>query len=233
MTEPNHDLLTDPVSWIFLVFVVALAVIPLWVGWKMLNGTSRRWTLAPKIPFQIPNRNTWPFILVCFGLAIAVAIVSIPFEMVGWEDGRQFIWNGPFWIPWVGVALGVFYWPLALTPKWYKRWVRHEDYPEVSPWRPEEVKAVLARPADRKRDAMIKDMGWCGIDVETAWAEAGLPGTPPEEWWEKSKREGDEKYAAMGITEDMDAFQRADIIREHRQQKKAARKAAREAGRSD
>ena len=33
----------------------------------------------------------------------------------------------------------------------------------------------------------------------------------------------------MGITEDMDALQRAEIIREHRQKAKAARKAGRQA----
>lgn len=213
MTEPNIDILTNPVSWVFLLFVVALAAVPLWTGGRMLRGTVRHWTLAPKIPFQIPDRNTWPFILVSFGLAISIAILSIPFEIAGWEHGRQFIWNGPFWIPWVGVALGVFYWPLALTPRWYKRWVNHEDYPDVSPWRPEEVRAVLTRPADKKRDRMIRDMGWCGIDVKAAWSEAGLPGEPPEEWWAKATRQGDQKYADMGITEDMDAFQRADIIR--------------------
>lgn len=232
MVDAQFEMLRQPSFWWALLFVLALAAIPLWIAWRALNGRYRRWTVAPPIPFQISSRNTWPFMLACFGLAIVVVLPTIWFEVIGWEDARQFMWAGPFWIPWAGVVLSFVYWPLALTPAWYRRWVRDEAYPEVPPWRPEEVTAVLALPAGKKRDAMVKDMGWCGIDVEAAWAASGLPGKPPQEWWEKKVEKIKADNTAKGITDDMDVFEQAAIIRQHRDQKKAEKKAARQARRS-
>jgi hypothetical protein len=232
MVDANFQMLGQPSSWFGLAFVLALAGIPLWLAWRMLNGRSRRWTVAPSIPFQISSRNTWPFMLLCFGLAIVIVLPTIWFELIGWEDARQFMWAGPFWIPWVGVILSFFFWPVALTPGWYKRWVRDEAYPNASPWRPDEVEAVLAMPEGKKRNSMVKDMDWCGIDVDAAWAESGLPGKPPQEWWEKKVDEINSDNAAMGITDDMDVFERAAIIRQHRDEKKAAKQAARQSRRN-
>jgi hypothetical protein len=233
MVDPQFYMLGQPSFWLGLAFVLALAVIPLWIGWRALDGTYRRWTIAPPIPFQISSRNTWPFVLLSAGITIAVALPTIVFEVIGWEDARQFVWAGPVWIPLAGLILSVFYWPVTLAPRWYREWVRHPHYPDVSPWSPDEVEAVLAMPESRKRNGMLKDMEWCGVDVDAAWTESGLPGRPPQEWWEKKVDKISADNAAMGITDDMDVFEKATIIRQHREQEKAAKKAARQARRSD
>lgn len=214
---------------IVLTLVLAITVWTLRFSWRRINGTQRGWTMAPPIPFQISGRNTWPFMVFCFSLAIIVVLASYPFEVAGWEEGRQFMFAGPFWIPWIGVFLSFFYWPLFLTPRWYREWVRHPDYPDHSPWPAEEVVHVLKdMEPGKKRDRMIKDMGWAGVDIDQAWKELGVPGSPPEEWWEKMGRRGDQKEADMGITDDMTFEEKVKKRTEHRLAQKEARKRAKE-----
>jgi hypothetical protein len=233
MVDANFQMLGQPSFWLGLVFVLALAAVPLWLAWRMLNGRYRRWTIAPSIPFQISTRNTWPFMLLCFGLAIVVVLPTIWFEIIGWEDARQFMWAVPFWIPWVGVILSFVYWPVVLAPKWYRDWVRHPDYPDVSPWRPEEVTSVLEMEPGPAQTRQLKDMEWCGIDVDAAWKQAGKPGRPPESRFEKKVRSVAEERTAAGMEDGQDLAEQVARLREHRQREKAAKKAARQAQRSD
>ena len=212
-------------------FVVlgAITVFAVRFSWRRVSGTQRAWTMAPPIPFQISARNTWPFMVFCFSLAMFVMMLTFPLEIMGWDTARRFIWAGPFWIPWCGVILSFFYWPIFLTPRWYRDWVSHPDYPDRSPWTNDEVVHVLRdMPPSKKRDRMIKDMGWAGVDVEQAWKDLGIPGAPPEEWWEKMKRTDDAENAELGITEDMSLEERVRIRAEHRQAKEAARQKTRE-----
>jgi hypothetical protein len=232
MVDPKFYMFLQSSFWLGLLFVLALAIIPLWIAWRSLNGSRRRWTMAPSIPLQISSRNTWPFMLLCFGLAIVVVLPTIWFELIGWEDARQFMWAGPFWIPWAGVILSLFYWPVPLAPRWYRDWARHPLSPDVPPWSPEEVKAVLSMPESKKRNSMVVDISRCGIDIDAAWADFAVPGERPQEWWEKKVDKINSDNAALGITDDMDVLERAVIIRRHRDEKKAAKKAARQARRS-
>ncbi|MGD8216202.1 hypothetical protein [Aestuariimicrobium sp. Y1814] len=115
--------------------------------------------------------RTWPFMVFCFSLATLVVVLVYPIELAGWEQGRQFIWSFLFWVPMAGVILSFFHWPLVLTPGWYKNWARH---PEQPPWSNEEVIQVLRdRAPGKKRDRIIKDMGWAGSPAEPGRRSSG------------------------------------------------------------
>ena len=223
MTDPNYSMLQNPVVWVGTLLVAGFAALLLWVAWKCLNGTFRRWVLSPPIPFQISNRNTWPFMLMFAGIAVVVMLLSMPMEILGWESGRQFLVNGAVLVPIGAMILCVFHWPVALTPRWYRNWVRHPDYPNTSPWQPDEVSEVLALPAGKRRDRMIQDMAWCGIDIEKAWRDAGLPGQPPKSWLERKNESIQDEHTEAGITDDMDMFEKAAALRAHRQARKSRR----------
>lgn len=223
MTDPDFTLLQNPALWLVAVLVAGLALALLWVAWKCLNGSFRRWVLAPPIPFQISNRNTWPFILLFAGIAVLIVLLSLPMEILGWESARHLLLNVMILVPIAAMVLCLFHWPVALTPGWYRAWVRHPDYPDASPWQPEEVAEVLRMPAGRARDRRLRDMEWCGIDVQKAWRDAGLPGQPPQSWLEKKNDSIRHEHTAAGITEDMDMLQKAAALRAHRQARKNRR----------
>ncbi|MGA4670701.1 hypothetical protein ACPCG0_13055 [Propionibacteriaceae bacterium Y1923] len=206
--------------------ILAVSLATLRFSWRRLNGTVRAWTVSPPMPTQISGRNTWPFMVFCFSLAMLVVVLVYPVELAGWEQGRRFIWSFLFWVPMAGVVLSFFHWPLVLTPRWYKNWARR---PEQPPWSNEEVVHVLRdMPPGKKRDRMIKDMGWADIDVEQAWQDLGIPGRPPQEWWERMHGRVKGEEAAMGITEGMTLEEQLEKRVARMNAQKAARRQSRE-----
>ncbi|MEV4902063.1 hypothetical protein AB0K08_12055 [Citricoccus sp. NPDC055426] len=166
------------------------------ITWRQLNGRHRRWVVASGIPFQISHRNTWPFMILGFGLFFVMLAVATVFEALGNEAGRQFIWSWPAFVPLALVVLSFFTWPLALTPDWYQRWARHPQSPQVSPWPLEEAaQALTDAPDDRSRAALGSDIGWSGQDSEKAWELTGLPGTAPKTRFDERTEELKAKLA--------------------------------------
>lgn len=175
------DALDTTIAWGGVVLCLLVAAALLWISWRQLNGRHRRWVVAPPIPFQVSSRNTWPFMLIGFGLFWVMLAVATVFEALGHEAGRQFIWSWPAYLPLALVALSFVTWPLALTPRWYQRWARDPQFPNVSPWPLEEAARALAdAPDQRTRQRLVGDIGWSGQDPEKAWELTGLPGPAPK-----------------------------------------------------
>lgn len=184
------------IAWGGVVASLLVASVLFLITWRQLNGRHRRWVVAPGIPFQISNRNTWPFMILGFGLFFVMLAVATVFEALGNEAGRQFIWSWPAFIPLALVVLSFFTWPLALTPDWYKRWARHPQSPRVSPWPLEEAaQALTDAPDQRSRQKLVGDIGWSGQDPEKAWELTGLPGPAPKTRFDERTEELKAKLA--------------------------------------
>jgi hypothetical protein len=195
------------IAWGGVALCLVVAAGLLLVVRRQLNGKHRRWVAAPPIPFQISSRNTWPFMLIGFaGFWVMMAVATV-FEALGNEDGRQFIWSWPAFIPLACVILSFFTWPVALTPGWYQRWARDPAAPNVSPWPLEEAAQALAdAPDQRARQRLVRDIGWSGQDPEKAWELTGLPGPAPkttfDERTEELKRELAQRTADRASSRD-------------------------------
>ncbi|GAB3753093.1 hypothetical protein GCM10027591_01370 [Zhihengliuella somnathii] len=151
------------------VIVALFALGLLWPGIRALRGHRRLWVVKPPyLPTQISERNTWPFMLICAGLAILFMIPSIYFELMGDERMRQLWWKLPFvWIPGAGVILSFFWWPGFLAPRWYRQWLKRGGKRVVMPWSQDEIDAVEAEPEGKPRAGKLKDIEKCRYNTNT------------------------------------------------------------------
>lgn len=221
-------------AWAGVVAFLLVAALHFWIGWRQLRGDRRRWTVAPPIPLQISERNTWPFMVIGFGAFWFMVAVATVFEAIGSEEGRQFIWSWPAFVPLAFVILSFVYWPLALTPGWYRRWATSPDYKETSPWPLEEAAQHLAdAPAEGKaRGRLVSDITASGQDADAAWALTGLDGPTPQTSFQRGvqvARDEDERLRQAGV-DPKDLFASAAYLKKERI---AARDARRQARRPD
>lgn len=159
--DTNWYLLYEPTFWGGVVVALLLWWIPTWIARKGLGGSWRSWVLAPAIPFQISARNTWPFMFAAASVAVAIALLSIPAEVMGWEQARETVWNF-FFVPWAFVILSFIWWPLWLSPRWYRDWAKRGGTRETNPWASPEIAAVHAAKPSKKRDRQLADIERCG-----------------------------------------------------------------------
>lgn len=160
---------TDILIGIIIVALVALGL--LWPGIRALRGHRRVWVVKqPYLPTQISERNTWPFMLVCAGVAVVLMTPAIYFEVIGDEAMRQRWWDLPIvWIPMAGVVLSFFWWPSFLAPRWYRAWVKRGGRRAVMPWSEDEISALEAMAEGKARAGQLKDVEKCRYNTNT-WA---------------------------------------------------------------
>ncbi|MDN5877980.1 MAG: hypothetical protein L0J58_04180 [Micrococcaceae bacterium] len=158
--DANWHLLFWPAFWVFVLVVLALWWIPTQVARKALNGRWRSWVLAPSIPFQISSRNAWPFMFAAASVSLGIALLSLPAEVLGWERARQTVWD-LFFAPWAFVILSFAWWPLWLSPRWYRSWGQAGGTRETNPWMEEEVAIVQAKEPSKKRAKQLADIERC------------------------------------------------------------------------
>lgn len=145
-----------------LIGVLAWCLI--YPAYRALRGSWRSWVNAPPyLPWQASLTNTWPFMLLCMGLALVVAMPSLVFEALGWEAARKFMWNGPFWIPWIGAIVGIFWWPKGLGPAWYRTWRNAGGERSIMPFTPEDTEAVRRLPEGKRRRRLEKNIEACRV----------------------------------------------------------------------
>ncbi len=180
--DTNWYLLYEPIFWIGVLIALMLWWIPTWVARKALGGGWRSWTLAPSIPFQISSRNTWPFMFAAASAALAIALLSLPAEVMNWEQVRQTVWDA-FFIPWLFAILSFVWWPLWLSPRWYRAWAKAGGTRETNPWTDEEVAAVHAKEPSKKQEKELADIARCQaiLYVGPAPGEAAGPSTTTQE----------------------------------------------------
>lgn len=159
--EVNTYLLRQPSFWIAVVVVLGAAAAPIYGAWRALNGSWRSWVLADPTRTQISSRNHIPFMALCFGVAIVVVLPTIVFEIIGWESARQFMWNGPFWIPWGGLIVSLVWWPKWLTPKWYRTWCTNAAQGNPMPFTSEDIAHIEKMPPSKWRDRAEKNLTVC------------------------------------------------------------------------
>lgn len=148
----------SPTAMLGLALISGLALTLVYVAWRCLNGDSRTWTMLPSIPFQMSPHNTWPFMLLMSGIALLTALPSIPFEYAGMGQARVMTWN-IFFIPLAAVVLSFFWWPVALTPRWYRAWrERGGMRTGANPWTPEEIEQVKAAQDSKRRNRALRDI---------------------------------------------------------------------------
>ena len=134
---------------------------------------------------------------------------EVVFEAAGMEEARQATWN-VFLIPVLLVALSLFWWPLAWSPRWFRNWAhRNKTSPGTTPWTLEEIEEVKAAPDSTRRNRAIKD-------IARVAGEEHVEGLVPEDWLDRVSREATEENEVLGITDDMDTIARARVIKAHR-----------------
>ena len=185
-----------------------------YVSWRCLNGDTRTWAALPPAPFQVSRNNTWPFMLLMCGVALMTALPSVLFEAWGMDGARQATWT-VFLVPLALVALSFFWWPVAWTPAWYRRFAAERDRtPDAGLWSAEEIERVTAAPESRRRDRAL-------TDIARLVGEEHVAGHRKDTWLDREVERVDARNEEMGITEDMDSIERALAI-------KASRKRARD-----
>lgn len=220
-------------AWGGVVLFLLVAAVHFWIGWRQLRGDRRRWTVAPPVPLQISERNTWPFMVIAFGAFWLMVAAATVFEALGSEEVRQFIWSWPAFVPLGFVVLSFVYWPLALAPAWYRRWASQPDPRQTSPWPLEEAAEFLAAaPAEGPaRGRLVADISASGQDPDRAWALTGAEGPTPATSFQRSvqtARDEEERLRAAGI-DPKDTFASAAFLKKERQKRRQARRE----GRSD
>ena len=213
------DFLTSPDFALMTMIVLVLAGIPLYVAWRCLNGDTRTWGLLPPIPFQISKHNTWPFMLLMVGIAFLTAFPAIPFEYERMEGARQMTWN-LFFIPLGGVILSFFWWPLALTPRWFRNWaMRAKTDPEANPWTPDEVEQVKTAPESKRRNRALRD-------IQRLVGEDAVEGMAPKDFFERKADAIKAELDAEGLPHTPEGqYELARRKKERKDQEKARRKA--------
>lgn len=149
-----------------LVIITALA----YPAVKALRGHWRSWVMAPGV-FNVPltlfqARHKWPYMLVCFAIALIMMLPTIYFEAADDEQMRQLWWTLPiFWGPWLVGAVGLFWWPLFATPKWNRDWERRKEVePRAIPFTDEEIAAARAMPKEsRLRGRLLRNVRACEL----------------------------------------------------------------------
>lgn len=148
----------SPEIWVMFVLVGGAAALLLYIAWRCLNGDTRTWAALPRFPLQVSKHNIWPFMLLMIGITLLTALPSLYFEAAGMEQARQFTWSIVF-IPLALVIVSLVWWPLALTPRWFRRWASR-DTPSGSPWTLEEIEQVkAAAPSQRRSRALRAEAG--------------------------------------------------------------------------
>lgn len=180
--DTNWYLLYEPTFWVGVLIALMLWWVPTWVARKALNGRWRSWVLAPSIPFQISPRNTWPFMFAAASAALGIALLSLPAEVMNWEQVRLTVWD-LFFVPWVFVILSFAWWPLWLSPRWYRAWAKSGGLRETNPWSDEEAATVRAAAPSKKRMKQLADIERCAAILQgtPASGEAVDPTTTSHE----------------------------------------------------
>lgn len=124
-----------------LVFIAVIAVsatalaIPFFRAW---TGAWRSWAVQGPGPLIFTKRNYAPL---QFGVA-ALAIVALALAVYASAERlavADLMWNVLMAV-FIPVGLGIrWWWPVALTPRWHKEWVRRGGLPETPLWGPGEV----------------------------------------------------------------------------------------------
>lgn len=211
--------LSSPVYVLMTVIVLILAGIPLYVAWRCLNGDTRTWTMLPRMPFQMSPYNTWPFMLMMAGLALLTALPSIPFEFAGMEEARLMTWN-VFFIPLAGMVMSFFWWPVALSPRWYRAWrERGGQRAGANPWTPDEVEQVKSAPESKRRDRAL-------TDIQRLVGEEAVEGMAPKDFFERKADAIKAELDAEGLPHTREGqYELARRRKERKDQEKARRKA--------
>lgn len=158
--DNNAYLLFDPFYWVFVIVILLLCWVPTAIARRALNGRWRSWVLSPGIPFQVSARNVWPFMFAAVAVSLWIATLSLPAELLGWEELRQRIWDF-FFIPWAFVILSFFWWPLWLSPRWYRRWGKAGGTRRTNPWTESEISAVNQQRESKSKAKTLKDIERC------------------------------------------------------------------------
>lgn len=91
---------------------------------------------------------------------------------------RQVTWN-VFFIPLAGMVLYFFWWPVALSPRWYRAWrQRGGQRAEANPWTPEEVEQVKAAPESKRRKGALREL-------QRLVGEEAVEGMAPKDYFER------------------------------------------------
>lgn len=181
--DNNAYLLLNPLYWVFVAVVLFMCWVPTTIARRALNGRWRSWVLAPGIPFQISARNTWPFMFAAAATSLWIVTLSLPAELLGWEQVRVSVW-GLFFVPWVFVILSFAWWPLQLSPRWYKSWGQSGGTRQTNPWTEDEIAAVRREVNSKTKGKKLKDIHRCSevLHPQTDADCGNTPFTPqPEE----------------------------------------------------
>lgn len=213
------DFLTSTDFALMTVIVLTFAGLLLYVAWRCLNGDTRTWAVMPPFPFQISHHNTWPFMLLMAGIAVLTVFPSIPFEYEGMEEARQMAWT-VFFIPLACVFLSFFWWPLALTPRWFRDWAtRAKSDPEANPWTPDEVEQVKAAPESKRRNRALRD-------IERLVGEEAVEGMAPKDFFARKADSIKAELDAEGLPHNREGqYELARRKKERKDQEKARRRA--------
>lgn len=213
------DFLTSTDFALMTVIVLTFAGLLLYVAWRCLNGDTRTWAVMPPFPFQISHHNTWPFMLLMAGIAVLTVFPSIPFEYEGMEEARQMAWT-VFFIPLAGVFLSFFWWPSALTPRWFRDWAtRAKSDPEANPWTPDEVEQVKAAPESKRRNRALRD-------IERLVGEEAVEGMAPKDFFARKADSIKAELDAEGLPHNREGqYELARRKKERKDQEKARRRA--------
>ena len=213
------NFLFSPTALLGIALILGLALSLIYVAWRCLNGDSRTWTMLPPIPFQMSPYNTWPFMLMMAGIALLTALPSIPFEYAGMEEARVMTWN-VFFIPLAGMVISFFWWPVALSPRWYRAWrARGGQRAEANPWTPDEVEQVKSAPESKRRNRALRD-------IERLVGEEAVEGMAPKDFFARKADAIKADLDAEGLPHNREGqYELARRKKERKDQEKARRKA--------
>lgn len=143
-----------------LIGLLAWALI--YPAYRALRGNWRSWVNAPPyLPWQAARTNTWPFLLLCCGLAVVLAMPSLVFEAMGMEEARQLVWKGPLWIPLIAAAMGVIWWPKRWGPAWYRTWRAAGGHRSTMPFTDAEISVIDALPDSKRKTRLLRNIAAC------------------------------------------------------------------------
>lgn len=165
LEDTDWYLLFTGAFWGGAAIALLLWWVPTWIARKSLRGTWRSWVLAPAIPFQISSRNTWPFMFAAASASLSIALLTLPAEVLAWEQARHALWK-LFFVPWLFVVVSFIWWPLWLAPSWYRKWAANGGTQGTSPWEDAEVETVQAARPSKTRERQLADIQRCRTAIQ-------------------------------------------------------------------